>query len=39
MKKFRFIIEVFMLKMVHMYNLKIEAEEKSNIHMKSIMGF
>lgn len=38
-EKTRFIIEVFILKMVHMYNLKIEAEEKSNIHIKSIMGF
>lgn len=27
-EKIRFIIEVFILKMVYMYNLKIEVEEK-----------
>lgn len=38
-EKIRFIIEVFILKMVYMYNLKIEVEEKFNIYMKFIMGF
>lgn len=38
-EKIRFIIEVFILKMVYMYNLKIEVEEKFNIYIKFIMGF